>query len=93
MATNRDKENFLYPYSSYRGDIKPENLVFNSNLQEFAQRVSYICNLETNGKLPPNSAYKQIKALWKELKQSKKQLGIGEERFKNDNNDDDNSNA
>jgi organic radical activating enzyme len=93
MAANRDKENFLYPYSSYRGDIKPENLVFNSNLQEFAQKVSYICNLETNGKLPPNAAYKQIKALWKELKQSKKQLGIGDNRFKNDDKDDDNSNA
>ncbi|NJK50255.1 hypothetical protein HC931_20935 [Candidatus Gracilibacteria bacterium] len=84
MANNRDKENFLYPRSSYRGDVKPENLVFNANLQEFAQRVSYICNLETGGKVAPEDAYKQIKALWKQIKQSKKELGIGENPFKND---------
>jgi len=43
--------------------------------------VSYICNLETGGKLPPEEAYKQIKLLWKELKQSKKELKIGEQPF------------
>jgi isopropylmalate/homocitrate/citramalate synthase len=73
-----DRDEFLYPRSRYYGQVKPENLVFNANLQEFAQRVSIICNLETNGKLPPEEAYNQIKALWKQLKRSKKQLGIGE---------------
>ena len=72
---------FLYPHNRYHGEVKPENLVFNANLQEFAQRVSYICNLETAGKLSPQESYKQIKALWKQLKQSKKQLGIGETPF------------
>lgn len=85
MANNRDKENFLYPRSSYRGAVKPENVVFNANLQEFAQRISYICNLETGGKVSPEDAYKQIKALWKELKQSKKELGIGKNPFDSDN--------
>ncbi len=79
-----NKDDFLYPRGRYYGQVKPENLVFNANLQEFAQRVSYICNLETSGKLPPEQAYEQIKALWKELKQSKKQLGIGEDPFQND---------
>ncbi len=65
-----DKENFLYPRSRYRGQVKPENLVFNANLQEFAQRVSFITNLETAGKLSPQEAYKQIDALWKQLKGS-----------------------
>ncbi len=74
-----DKEDFLYPRSRYYGQVKPENLVFNANLQEFAQRVSVICNLETSGKVPPVDAYEQIKALWKELKQSKKQLNIGKD--------------
>lgn len=87
MADNPDKENFLYPRSSYHGNIKPENLVFNANLQEFAQKVSYICNLETGGKISPEDAYKQIKALWKQVKQSKKELGIGENPFKNGKND------
>lgn len=77
MVNNNDKNNFLYPRSSYHGKIQPENLVFNANLQEFAQKISYICNLETGGKLPPDDAYKQIKSLWKELKRSKKALNIG----------------
>lgn len=76
-----DKENFLYPRGRYYGQVKPENLVFNANLQEFAQRISYICNLETSGKIPPDQAYEQIKDLWQNLKRSKKELGIGENPF------------
>ena len=72
-----DLQSFLYPRSRYYGSVKPENLVFNANLQEFAQRVSFIANLETGGKLSPEESYKQILALWKQLKRSKKQLGIG----------------
>lgn len=68
------KEKFLMPKSSYWGEVNLSNLAFNSNLQEFAQRVSLICNLETGGKLPPGEAYKQIKSLWKQLKRSKKNL-------------------
>jgi hypothetical protein len=79
MADNYEKDKFLYPQSSYRGEFTPENMVFNSNLQEFAQRVSYICNLETSGKIKPGEAYRNIKLLWKQLKQSKKELGIGED--------------
>ncbi|MEA5564097.1 hypothetical protein [Anabaena sp. UHCC 0399] len=77
------KENFLYPRGRYYGQVKPENLVFNANLQEFAQKISYICNLETAGKLKPEEAYEQIKALWKNLKRTKKQLQIGEHPFQN----------
>ncbi|MDV3002103.1 MAG: hypothetical protein N5P05_003709 [Chroococcopsis gigantea SAG 12.99] len=79
-----NKQQFLYPHSSYRGEVKPENLVFNANLQEFAQKVSYICNLETAGKINNAEAYKQIKSLWKSLKNSKHQLGIGSNPFQND---------
>lgn len=84
MTTNQDKTEFLYPRHSYHGRVIPENLVFNSNLQEFAQKISYICNLETAGKLPPDEAYRQIKSLWKDLKKSKKQLGIGRDRLQDD---------
>ena len=69
-----NKERFLFPHSRYRGEFTPENLAFNSNLQEFAQKVSIICNLETNGKVTSEEAYHKIKALWKELKQSKKEF-------------------
>ncbi|MDZ8259238.1 hypothetical protein [Nostoc sp. ChiQUE01b] len=79
-----NKDDFLYPRSRYHGQVKPENLVFNANLQEFAQRVSYICNLETAGKVPPGAAYEQIKGLWKQLKRSKEELGIGESPFQDD---------
>lgn len=68
------KEKFLMPKSSYWGEVNLSNLTFNSNLQEFAQRVSLICNLETGGKIPPGEAYNQIKLLWKQLKKSKKNL-------------------
>ena len=77
MTQPTDREDFLYPYASYRGEVKPENLVFNANLQEFAYKVSYLCNLETAGKVTPEAAYQEIKRLWKELKKSKKELGIG----------------
>ncbi|NJP10735.1 MAG: hypothetical protein HC866_15695 [Leptolyngbyaceae cyanobacterium RU_5_1] len=73
-----DSSDFLYPRSRYHGQFTPENLVFNANLQEFAQRVTYICNLETGGKISSEEAYRQIKDLYKRLKQSKKELRIGE---------------
>jgi len=79
-----DRSDFLYPRSRYYGQVKPENLVFNANLQEFAQRVSYICNLETAGKISPEESYRRIKELWKQLKRSKKQLKIGENPFQDD---------
>jgi len=79
--TNQAESQFLYPRSRYYGQVKPENLVFNANLQEFAQQVSYICNLETAGKLSPEEAYQKIYDLWQQLKRAKKQLGIGENPF------------
>ncbi|MGF1490789.1 MAG: hypothetical protein ACFBSE_27160 [Prochloraceae cyanobacterium] len=75
-SIDRDREGFLYPHSSYRGQIKPKNLVFNANLQEFAQKVSYVCNLETAGKITTEEAYQEIKQLWERLKHSKEQLEI-----------------
>ena len=81
MSTKFD---FLYPHSSYQGKVQPENLVFNANLQEFAQKVGYICGLESNGKVSGEEAFKEIKILWKQLKESKKLLQVGEHPFKND---------
>ena len=78
------KFDFLYPQNSYRGKVKPENLVFDANLQEFAQKVGYICSLENNGKISGEEAFKEIKNLWKQLKESKKQLKVGENPFQSD---------
>jgi hypothetical protein len=69
---DKEKENFLYPTSKYYGEFTPGNLAFNANLQEFAQRVSFLCGLESSGKVSPQETYKEIKALWNQLKQSKK---------------------
>jgi hypothetical protein len=68
------KDDFLFPRSKYWGEFTPKRLAFNANLQEFAQRVSFVCNLETGGKMSGHEAYDEIKRLWKELKASKASL-------------------
>ncbi len=71
MTAIPDKEAFLNPKASYQGKFTPEHLAFNANLQEFANRVAIICSLETGGKISPEDAYGQIKALWESLAISK----------------------
>jgi hypothetical protein len=77
MPENINKLSFLYPQSRYWGRFTPEELAFNANLQEFAQKISYISALQTGGKISSEQAYKDIKSLWKQLKKSKKELGVG----------------
>ena len=72
----KDLHSFLYPITSYQGNFKPENLVFNANLQEFSQRISYICCLENSGKINANESFQQIRSLWYQLEQSHEQLNI-----------------
>ena len=77
QKSDDEKNKFLYPKGSYRGEFSPSNpnnLVFNANLQEFAHKVVYICGLETNGKISSAEAYDRIKELWHLLKTSKKEL-------------------
>jgi hypothetical protein len=69
-----DRSDFINPRSRYHGKFTPTNLAFNANLQEFSNRIGLICGLETNGKLTSDEAYRQIRALWKQLKRSKKSL-------------------
>ncbi len=71
------QNSFLYPRSRYYGRFSPEAIAFNANMQEFAQRVSYISALGTAGKLSPEQAYEQVKGLWKQLKSSKKVMNVG----------------
>lgn len=40
QSHEEDKNKFLDPRGRYYGQVKPENLVFNASLQEFAQKVS-----------------------------------------------------
>lgn len=68
---------FINPLHRYYGEFTPENLVFDANLQEFSHRVSIISALEKGGKMSPIESFEQIESLWKQLRTSKKQLGIG----------------
>ncbi|GBO54789.1 hypothetical protein APA_2840 [Pseudanabaena sp. lw0831] len=72
--SNPDKDRFLNPISNFRGEFSPQNLAFNANLQEFTNRISIICALETGGKISSNEAYQQIKELWNKLDTSRQNL-------------------
>jgi hypothetical protein len=65
------RTNFIYAPSPYRGRIEPRYVAFDAWLQQFAQRVSYICCLETSGKLPAEEAYRQLNCLSKQLKRNR----------------------
>jgi hypothetical protein len=82
MVEQQDNENekFLYPIGKYYGEFTPENLAFNANLQEFAQRVSYLCALESNGKISSQDAYEEIKSFWQQLDRSRKLLFNDDDR-------------
>jgi hypothetical protein len=64
------KDQFLYPRSRYGGSVTPENLVFNANLQEFAQKISILSALHTGGKLSSTQVFAQVEQLWQQLERS-----------------------
>lgn len=72
--SNPDKDRFFNPIFNFRGEFSPQNLAFNANLQEFTNRISIICALETGGKISSNEAYQQIKELWIKLDASRQNL-------------------
>lgn len=72
------KDRMMFPRPKFQGEFTPENLAFDSNLQEFAQRVVYICSLENSGKISPDEAHRQIRDLYKELSRSHKGLKIAD---------------
>ena len=72
--SNPDKDRFFNPISNFRGEFSPQNLAFNANLQEFTNRISIICALETGGKISSNEAYQQIKELCIKLDASRQNL-------------------
>ena len=68
------KESFLSPIRKYYGEFTLGSLIFNANLQEFQQQVSYICNLAANEEISAEDAYEEINKFWRQLKQSKKEF-------------------
>lgn len=72
-------QNFLRVKRPYHGKLAPEHpevLLFDANLQEFAQKVGYISCLETSGKLPPEIAFQEVEELWEKLKDATESLGL-----------------
>lgn len=70
------KDELLYARSRYYGEVNPENLVFNASFQEFSQRVGYVVNLETNGKMSAEESYEHIEILWAQFELACQQLKI-----------------
>ena len=68
------KKRFSSPIDKYYGEFTPGNLVFNANLQLFAQEVSDLCNLAVNGEITREDIYQEIEKLWQQLRLSKKEL-------------------
>ena len=69
-------ENPQHPDHPHQAN-SPEEILFNENLREFTVKIEHICGLEDNGKIPQEEAYRRIRDLWKALKRSRKNLGIG----------------
>jgi len=65
-----------------------EEMLFDSNLKEFAHRVAIIVGLESGGKISAAEAYDRIKGVWKQLKVSKKSLRITDEESADEENHD-----
>ncbi len=70
--------NLLHARSRYRGEFNLPNLMFNDNIQDFAQKAGYICAFHTNGKLSSEQAYQDLQQLWQQLKLSYEELQIKE---------------
>lgn len=60
-------QNFINPYISYHGKITPTEILLNANLQEFANNVQVLANLNTGGKLSCEQVYEKIALLSKQL--------------------------
>lgn len=68
-----EEERFLHPLGADRDRCSLPELVFDAKLQEFARQVSYICAVESKGKISPQIAYSQIRMLVHQLKESNKE--------------------
>lgn len=71
------KHNCSHPRYRYRGEPTPENIAFDSQLQQFAQQVQIIASLHTGGRLSTQESYQSIKRSWKQVKATGQELGIG----------------
>lgn len=74
--TQQSKEEFLYPTPTINpdGDMSFLDIAMINNLNNFSHHVSYLTNMAVGGKIKSEDAYKEIKKLYKAMKQSHKSL-------------------
>lgn len=60
-------QDFICPVYTYRGEPIPSHQEFNTHLQIFCCRASLLCSLQTNGKISPTDALRQLTELWEQL--------------------------
>ena len=70
------KEEFLYPTPPMNpdSDMSFLDIATINNLNNFSHHVSYLTNMAVSGKITSEDAYKEIKKLYKAMKQSHKSL-------------------
>jgi hypothetical protein len=70
------KEEFLYPTPPINPDADMSflDIAQINNLNNFTHHVSYLTNMAIGGKMTTEDAYKQIKNLYKAMRQSRKSL-------------------
>ena len=75
-TAQQKKEEFLYPTPpmSPDADMSFLDIAQINNLNNFSHHVSYLTNMAVGGKIKPEEAYKEIKKLYKAMKQSHKSL-------------------
>ena len=72
----QSKEEFLCPTPSINpdADVSFLDIASVNNLNNFSHHVSYLTNMAIGGKITAEDAYKEIKKLYKAMKQSHKSL-------------------
>jgi hypothetical protein len=75
---NKTIAEFLYSGCCNNESVTIEKILFDANLQEFAQRVRLITALENGGKILPHEAFIKLQAEWQKFLKSSSQIGLEE---------------
>jgi hypothetical protein len=75
-TAHQKKEEFLYPQPPLNSDTDMTfyEMAQINNLNNFSHHVSYLTSMSIGNKLAVEDAYKEIKKLYKAMKQSHKSL-------------------
>ena len=76
IKAQQAKEEFLFPTPPINPEVDMSflDIATINNLNNFSHHVSYLTNMAIGGKMSSEDAYKEIKKLYKAMKQSHKSL-------------------